>query len=119
MLRLLRAVVVGCALAAGLMSGACGGSGSTPPSSSGPKAAATVKLEPTTFNPADVSVKVGETVRWVWGGGVQHDVKSDDANFDSGVKSSGSFDHTFDTAGTFHVICTVHPATMKGTVAVS
>ncbi|HUP84740.1 MAG TPA: plastocyanin/azurin family copper-binding protein [Acidimicrobiales bacterium] len=83
---------------------------------SGTGAAATVNLKPTTFDPADVAVKVGETVRWKWGGGVQHDVTGD--GFESNLQSKGEFDHTFDTAGTFDYKCEVHPTTMKGTVTV-
>ena len=73
-------------------------------------------LQPATFKPEDVTIKAGETVRWKWGGGVQHDVKGE--GFDSGVKSKGTFDHTFDTAGEYPYKCTVHPTTMKGTVTV-
>ena len=83
---------------------------------SGEPAAATVELKPTTFEPADVTVKVGETVRWKWGGGVQHDVEGD--GFKSKLQSKGEFDHTFEEAGTFEYKCNVHPTTMKGTVTV-
>lgn len=82
----------------------------------GAPAAATVDLKPTTFDPADVTIKVGETVRWKWGGGVQHDVEGD--GFKSKVQSKGQFDHTFDEAGSFDYTCNVHPTTMKGTVTV-
>ena len=82
----------------------------------GAPAAATVDLKPTTFEPADVTVKVGETVRWKWGGGVQHDVEGDD--FKSKLQSKGQFDHTFDEAGTFDYKCNVHPTTLTGTVTV-
>ena len=73
-------------------------------------------MQPATFKPEDVTIKAGETVRWRWGGGVQHDVKGE--GFDSGVKSKGTFDHTFDTAGEYPYKCTIHPTTMKGTVTV-
>ena len=82
----------------------------------GKPAAATVELKPTTFEPAEVTVKVGESVRWTWSGGVQHDVEGDD--FKSKLQSKGQFDHTFDEAGTFEYKCNVHPTTMKGTITV-
>jgi plastocyanin len=82
----------------------------------GKPAAAVVELKPTTFEPADVTVKVGESVRWKWGGGVQHDVVGD--GFKSKLQSKGQFDHTFDEAGTFDYKCEVHPTTMKGTITV-
>ena len=46
-------------------------------------------------------MKVGETVRWKWGGGVQHDVEGD--GFKSKLQSKGQFDHTFDEAGDVRV----------------
>ena len=44
----------------------------------GPPADATVEMKPTTFEPDEVTIKVGETVAWKWGAGVQHDVEGDD-----------------------------------------
>jgi plastocyanin len=78
--------------------------------------AAEVALKPTTFEPADVTIKAGESVRWTWGGGVQHDVTGD--GFKSKLQAKGQFDHTFDTAGTYEYKCEVHPTTMKGTITV-
>jgi plastocyanin len=98
---------------------ACGGddSGAEASSSDGRSdAARTIELGPTTFDPADVTVAVGETVVWKWGGGVQHDV--DGGGFKSKVQKEGSFSHTFEEAGTFEYHCNVHPTTMKGTITV-
>lgn len=80
-------------------------------------AAATIDLGPTTFEPADATVAVGETVLWKWGGGVQHDVEGE--GFKSEMQKEGTFSHTFDEAGTFEYKCNVHPTTMKGTITVS
>jgi plastocyanin len=105
-----------------LVLGACGDKGGDDDNpaptddASGPAAAATVNLKPTTFDPSEVTVKAGETVSWKWGGGVQHDVEGD--GFKSKVQSKGQFTHTFDEAGTFDFHCNVHPTTMKGTVTV-
>ena len=82
----------------------------------GPPADATVELKPTTFEPDEVTIKVGETVAWKWGGGVQHDVEGD--GFKSKLQSKGEFRHTFDEAGTFDFKCNVHPTTMTGKVTV-
>lgn len=76
-----------------------------------------MSLEPTTFEPAKVTIQVGERVVWKWKGGVQHDVHGGD-EFKSKLQSKGEFTHTFDKAGTFEYLCDVHPTTMKGTVEV-
>ncbi|MDQ3106999.1 MAG: plastocyanin/azurin family copper-binding protein [Actinomycetota bacterium] len=94
-----------------------GGGGDAGGSGGGTAAAATVDLKPTTFEPDEVTVKVGEAVTWKWGSGVQHNVKFDD--FESELMSKGEFSHTFDEAGTFTYTCEVHPTTMKGTVEVT
>jgi plastocyanin len=88
----------------------------TEPGPSGP-VGATITLQPTTFNPDNVTIKPGEAVLWKWGGGVQHDVKGD--GFESKLQSKGTFQHTFDTAGSYPFKCEVHPTTMKGTVTVA
>ena len=92
------------------------GGGGGGPADNGPPADATVELKPTTFEPAEVTVKVGETVAWKWGGGVQHDVEGD--GFKSKIQSKGEFRHTFEEAGSFEFVCNVHPTTMKGSVTV-
>jgi len=104
-------------LAASLGLAACSDSDGEPGAgAAGPPADATVDLKPTTFEPADVTVKVGETVAWKWGSGVQHDVEGD--GFKSKIQSKGEFRHTFDEAGSFDYTCNVHPTTMNGTVTV-
>jgi LPXTG-motif cell wall-anchored protein len=72
------------------------------------------------FKPANVSVAVGDTVKFVWNGGF-HDV-----TFADGQKSGApvgdvgtTFSRTFSTAGSYAYVCTVHEALgMKGTVTV-
>ena len=113
----------GSKLAALLLTGAaffaaCGDSGGIEASDEGESSAAvTIKLGPTTFEPADASIAVGETVLWKWGGGVQHDVEGE--GFKSEMQKEGTFSHAFDEAGTFEYKCNVHPTTMKGTITVS
>jgi plastocyanin len=80
---------------------------------------AEVSMEGIAFNPAEVTVKVGDTVTWTNNDSVDHDVTGDD--FESGdaggLASGDTFEHTFDEAGTFDYVCTVHPG-MEGTVTV-
>jgi plastocyanin len=105
------------ALSVVALAGCGGGDGAAAePEPAGPPPAATVELEPVSFAPAKVTIEAGETVRWTWKGGVQHDVAG--KGFKSKVMSKGSFSHTFTEPGTYDYKCSVHP-TMKGTVTVS
>lgn len=85
-----------------------------------------------TFEPAQITVAVGETVTWkvTESIGANHSVTSgtpDDPDkgsaFDSGAEGlsadGDTFDWTFDTAGTFAYYCTVHGASMSGEVVVA
>jgi len=66
------------------------------------------------------SIRTGDTVTWNWVGSVPHtSTACSDGNFnncgvaqgwDSGVKTTGTFSQTFNTAGTFFYRCQVHPA---------
>lgn len=109
-------------------SGSSGSSGASTPDGSAP-AANTVTVKSNTFAPAQLTVKVGDTVTWVWAGG-SHNVVSganctEDATpptFSSGAPTadmSTKFTHTFTKAGSFEYFCTPHCSVgMKGTVVV-
>jgi plastocyanin len=71
------------------------------------------------YNPKEVHTTVGKPVTWMWDdGGLDHSVTADDKSFDSGRKSSGTFQWTFTKPGTVAYHCEVH-ARMHGTVVVS
>ncbi|MDQ3881118.1 MAG: cupredoxin domain-containing protein, partial [Chloroflexota bacterium] len=54
------------------------------------------------FQPASVTISVGDTVTWVNTGDHPHTVTADDGSFDSGeLDTGGTFSHTFTSAGTF------------------
>jgi plastocyanin len=81
-------------------------------------ASASVNMGDFFFSPASVTVAVGDTVTWHNSGKEPHTATADDGSFDTGtINSGGSGSHTFDSAGTFSYICTIHP-NMKGTVRV-
>ncbi|HZT43417.1 MAG TPA: plastocyanin/azurin family copper-binding protein [Chthonomonadaceae bacterium] len=68
------------------------------------------------------NVNVGDTVHWVWDQGM-HSTTSDSTSqevWDSTVLTQGStFDHTFNTAGTFTYHCSLHATIgMTGTIIV-
>lgn len=67
------------------------------------------------------TIAVGDTVQWNWSGSNQHTVDNNGGteSFSSGaLQTSGSFSHTFNTAGTYNYICGVHGTAMQGTIVV-
>jgi plastocyanin len=89
------------------------------PGDEGGGGGAEVAMEGIQFDPAEVTVAVGDTVTWTNNDSVGHDVTGDD--FESGeaggLGNGDTFEHTFEEAGTFDYVCTVHPG-MEGTVTV-
>jgi len=72
------------------------------------------------FEPANVTINVGDTVTWTNNGDIVHTATSTEPSgaFDSGLVNPGeTFAHTFDAPGTYQYICSVHP-NMMGTVVV-
>lgn len=71
------------------------------------------------FNPSTITIKVGESVKWVNEDSVVHTVSSDSGSeLDSGDLSPGEeYSHTFTTPGTYAYHCNIH-ISMKGTVIV-
>lgn len=87
------------------------------------------------FEPETVTIRVGQSVRWVNGSDVDHTVTADPtqarraesvalprgaATFDSGnMRPGDTFTHRFDVAGTYRYFCVPHElAGMVGTVVV-
>lgn len=82
------------------------------------------------FGPDQVTIKRGGAVKWVWAASntYPHDVHLKQGP--KGLKQKGSystkttavtnahFTRTFETPGTYHFICTIHPTQMKLTVTV-
>lgn len=81
--------------------------------------AVTVSISNFAFNPANLSVRVGQSVTWVKQDNVTHDVTGTGGPhlFNSGpLMKDQSFSHTFDTPGIYSYICSIHPR-MTGTVS--
>lgn len=99
--------------------GCSGGGGLSGPGDAG-NSGMTVAVRNNLFDPATLDVPVNSTVTWVWNsGGVEHDVTFQTGP-GSGNRSSGSFPRTFQTAGTFAYVCTIHGAQgMSGVVNVT
>jgi plastocyanin len=88
----------------------------------------TVVMQNIAFNPANITIHVGQQVVWVNNDSVPHTTTSGSCSggtctpspgWDSGTLNAGqSFSHTFTTAGTFPYFCRIHGASMQGTVTV-
>jgi plastocyanin len=75
--------------------------------------------QPSGYEPTEVSVKVGQVVKWKNEGAEAHTVTAEDKSFDSGSMAPGAeFQFTFSKPGTFTYSCTPHPWA-KGTVKVA
>ncbi|MCL5095996.1 MAG: CHRD domain-containing protein [Candidatus Omnitrophica bacterium] len=75
----------------------------------------TVEMVEYAFQPANLTINMGDTVTWTNAGAFQHTSTSgnsppaSDGLWDSGiVQPGGTFSHTFTTAGTFPYFCAIH-----------
>jgi plastocyanin len=79
------------------------------------------------FSPLKTTVHPGDTVRWVWAGGVPHTTSSDPSSpkfWNSPTSSTAGFVFNLqftsaDGPGPFPYHCAVHPTTMKDTIFVA
>lgn len=70
------------------------------------------------YEPAEVTIKAGESVTWTNEDSVRHNAASDENAFEGPLLSKGeSYTFTFDAPGTYPYHCTPHPY-MKATVIV-
>ena len=92
--------------------------------SSGPDDVTTVTMNSATFSPSDVTISVGESVRWVNGQAIAHTITPANPQ-QAGVwaaqnvpaTSGFAFQARMNTAGTFNYSCTLHSG-MTGRVIV-
>lgn len=84
-----------------------------------PPAAVTVHIKNFAYVPASVTVKPGDTVRFVNDDDPAHTVTASDGSFDSGYLAKGDgWSHTFANGGTYAYYCAYHTY-MKATVVVA
>jgi plastocyanin len=77
-----------------------------------------VEMNGLEFSPAELVIRVGDTVTWVNLDVMAHTTTSADGSWDSGSMTKGDeWSFTFDDAGVFAYDCTFHP-TMRGMVVV-
>ena len=95
--------------------------GAAPPEEGGGGEAAAVDIPDISFEPADLTVKVGTTVTWTNSDDIPHTVTKvggPGPEFDSGDLNSGdTFEQTFDAKGKIDYVCTIH-AGQEGSITV-
>ncbi|HEX8073581.1 MAG TPA: cupredoxin domain-containing protein [Thermoleophilaceae bacterium] len=86
----------------------------------------TVEVSDDFFSPKKITIKRKTTVKWVWKnaatGGPQtdnnHSVVDEKGRFSSEEMDTGTFRHKFKKAGTWNIVCSVHPDDMTMKVRV-
>jgi plastocyanin len=114
--------VMGLTSACGSSKGSAGGasksSGSSTSVGSGTTAPDTVEVKNFSFTPQNITVNVGTRITWTFEDTAAHNVTADDGSFKStDLSRGGTYSFTFNTAGKYSYICTIHQY-MKGTVTV-
>ena len=71
----------------------------------------TIKVDDNVFAPSSTSAKVGDTLNFRWVGDAPHNVKTSKGpqSFGSKVQRSGSFKVKLRKAGSYTIVCTIHP----------
>lgn len=81
----------------------------------------TIIIEKNTFKPADITVKVNTTVRWVNADDRPHRIEFEDKAFSTSAYLLGSSQSAsslpFNRPGSYNYSCTIHPD-MQGTIRV-
>ena len=83
----------------------------------GPSTSSAIDVRDNLYNPSATTVAVGTTVTWTWRGQSTHDVFFSSTEH-SEIKSTGTYQRQFTTAGTFDYHCSVHGSSMSGRVTV-
>ncbi len=79
----------------------------------------TVKIRNFKFEPANLTIAVGKTVRFINVDEEPHTATSTDGSFDSkALDTDGDWNYTATKQGNYPYICSVHPF-MKGTLTVT
>lgn len=109
-------LVAGCSGSSGTRGGYGGGGGSTGGTGTGGGTSNTVTEKGLAFDPASLTVKVGDTVTFLNEDSATHDVEIDGKQL--GEHGQGAkVQWTADKAGTYPYRCTIHPS-MTGEIVV-
>jgi plastocyanin len=131
MFRRLRLRALAPLLVLGLGAAACSGGNNVPVNSSGfgtdasytATPAAVVILKYSSFEPATLTVRSGDTVQWSWqDSGISHNVRiltpTGQVLAQSPTMKSGTWEYTFNSLGTYPYLSTID-ARMVGTIVVN
>jgi plastocyanin len=79
-----------------------------------------VSINNMAYTPANLTIKVGDTVKWTNQMAFDHTVTPDKGEFPSSghIEPQDTFSHTFGATGSVAYHCEIHPR-MKGTVIVT
>lgn len=71
----------------------------------------TIKVDDNVFAPTSATAKVGDTLSFRWVGEAPHNVKTSKGpqSFGSKVQRSGTFKVKVRKAGSYTIVCTIHP----------
>lgn len=98
-----------------------GGAGDGGKSGGGKGEPVIVDIPAITFEPENVTVEVGTTIKWTNTDDLPHTVTKESGageDFDSGVLEPGDeYERTFEEAGKIDYVCTIHPG-QEGSVTV-
>lgn len=122
-----RARIAGAAIASTLLLAACGGGGTgedpggtaqESEATGGGSGAAQVSIVDNAFEPSEIEASTGTAVTWENTGDNPHTVTFDDGEDSGTLESGATYNRTFDEAGDFPYVCSIHPE-MAGTVTVT
>ena len=102
------------ALAAALAVAGCGGSGVSGPAE---KTTEVTMAKSYRYDPERIEIQAGQTVTWTNEDNFTHTVQVDGQEAHK-VERGDSVSVTFDKAGTYHYVCTLHSMDMEGEVIV-
>ena len=138
-MKLVQSIGIFCLVAVSLLITGCGGGGGGGDSSNGTTTTITIisgasSACTSAYSPDSITISVGETITWENNDTIDHTVTSTSdigpactagggsttgLPLNSGIiAAGGTFSHTFDTAGTYHYVCTISGHLMRGTVIV-
>jgi plastocyanin len=91
--------------------------------STSPSTGNVVKVKDNFFDPATLTVAVGQKVTWQWAGSNPHNVTwvTSSGTGNSATQTSGTYDRDFSAAGTYDYYCTIHgtpTSGMRGSIVV-